>query len=202
MNNLNFSNFLREVVIPATPEDQKDSVYFEFQEWASNWFRGIPSTEVQRLVDLNVPIWLSTHDDARNFAKKLCKIQTKELGIRAAVIAARYVIEKCWRIDSENTRPIQAVELVEKWLEDESSVSIETLRELAYSKVLDGEAMYSAWAAYTTAEAATYSSMSSTAYALQYAARATSQKEICQVIVDKLPRFCYEDLLRWGYISS
>ena len=25
------------------------------------------------------------------------------------------------------------------------------------------------------------------------------QQELCKVIVDSLPKFCYEDLLRWGY---
>ena len=213
LNNYPLIGFLRYVVTQSTPEDQKDSVYFEFEEWANSGCVGIPSTEVQRMVDQTIPVWLPMHNDAEYFAKKLCKMQVKELGIRAAAIAARYSVEKCWK-NTEDKRPVKAVELVEKWLEDKNSVSFQELDEAA--EMLENiawngtETASLEWNAVNAASDSVFSitrrqdwSASYVTRAIGYfSVRATSDEELCKVIAEKLPKFCYEDLLRWGYFKT
>jgi hypothetical protein len=220
MYNLTFKEFLRQVVIPCTPEDQRDSVFFEFEEWADSDFTGIPSTEVQHLVDLNIPVWLNDFDNADIFAENLCEMHSKELVIRFAAIVARYAIEKCWG-NTEDTSPIRAVELVEKLLENENSVTVKELNataDTAANAAADAtaDAAYSAAnAAVKAADAAVYAAANPAAYATYatyagnaaasagyWSAKATSNKEVCQITVEKLPKFCYEDLLRCGYFTS
>ena len=202
MNNLGFKDFLREVAIPTTPEDEKDSVYFELVEWANSKFVGVPSVEVQQMVDLNIPVWLGSFNNAEDIMEQLCKIQGGKSGVRTAVIAARYIVEKY----CEDEKQTRAVELVEKWLEDESSVTAKELSTAAYEAVGANSAV-----AYATADAAWAAELeitdfnrgenNFTMFTMFWAARITSHKEICEVIVEKLPKFRYEDLLQRGYFS-
>jgi hypothetical protein len=206
MKNLNFKLFLSEVVIPTTPEDQKDSVFFEFKEWIESGFKGVPSTEVQRLVDKNMPVWFSDFDNAVEFISQIWKTLGKKVAIQITVAVARYVVEKHWK-NTEDQSQIRAVELAEKWLKDESSVTASELEAAGNEAISEGSAIaYMAGdAAWTAGYATGPSKIRGASYAeftMHWAAKSTSQKEVCEVIFEKLPRFCYEDLFQWGYFDS
>jgi len=221
MNDLNFKEFLKKVVLETTPEDQKDITFFELRDWADSEFVGIPSCEVQRYVDKNIPIWLESQETAQTFVKNLCEIELKQLGIRSAAIAARHAVENYWNNVEGDNRPIAAVELLEKWLSDETSVSQEELRTTgnaawaaAYAaRAAANSARAAAYAAanaaaYAAAYSAAYATVYATAYSAAYSANAANaagyaaNAEICEIIQDKLPKFNFEDLVRWEYFPG
>jgi len=206
MNDLNFKDFLKVVVLETTLEDERDDTFFGLKDWVEVGFIGIPSSEVQRYIDKNIPIWLESQETAQTFVKNLCEIELKQLGIRSAAISARFTVEKNWKNKNDN-RPIATVELVEKWLKDETSVSKEELRTAgnATAWAAADAAWAAAWAAADAAWAA-----ASAAYAARAAASAAyaggntsgSNREVCDVIRAKLPKFNFEDLVRWKYFSG
>jgi len=201
MNNLDFKNFLKTVVLETTPEDEKDDTFFELKDWVDSEFIGIPSSEVQRYVDKNIPIWLESQETAETFVKNLCKIELKQLGIRSAAIAARHAVEKYWENTGNGKEPMAAVELVEKWLCDENSVCKDELRTAGNAAA--HTAVSPANAAWAAANAAVYPA--NAVYAARaaanaaYAAAASSNREVCEIIREKLPKFNFEDLAQWKY---
>jgi len=214
MNDLGFKDFLKTVVLETTPEDEKDDTFFGLKDWVDTEFIGIPSGEVQRCVDKNIEIWLESQETARTFVKNLCEIELKQMGIRSAAVAARYAVEKYWKNIGDN-RPMAAVELVEKWLKDETdSVSVEELRAAANVAALAGneawvaEGYAAGWAGYAAANVvyaaawAADAAVNSANYAIYAAVTSVSNKEVYDIILEKLPKFNFEDLVRWKYFPG
>lgn len=214
-----FKNFLQEVVVPSTPEDQKDSIFFSLKDWVESGFVGIPSTEVQQKVDESITVWLNGFDNAFLFADMLCEILPIETVIQVVAITAKYAVEKAWDKISD-PKSMERISIVEKWLKNKDSVSFEELHSMAsgdravtkylllavlhtrdadeYSK--DDE--YDEEARKENAQASIESALEYISLAANMAAKITSHKEICEIIVNNLPKFRYEDLLQWGYFSK
>ena len=206
MNDLNFKDFLKTVVLETTPEDERNDTFFGLKDWVDSEFIGIPSSEIQRHVDKNIEIWLESQETARTFVENLCKIELKQLGIRSAAIASRHAVENYWNNVEGDNRPIAAVELLEKWLSDETSVSKKELRTTGYAAWAANAAWAAsaAWAAAWAANAAPWAANAAraAASAAAWAADAGNNKEVCNIIQDKLPKFNFEDLVRWKYFPG
>jgi hypothetical protein len=198
MKNLSFQNFFRQVIIPTTPEDQKDSVYFELEEWVNAGFNSIPSTEAQRVIDSLIPVWLSNFSNASDLVDSLRKISRK-LEVRAGLEAIKYSIKK-HNCGSKELN--QYVALVEKWLIEEKSVSFELLLE-AVASIAEF-----AYSRYNRANGAGYTLIAfvflidsiknntDIRQEIKYLLETSDDEEICEVILEKIPKICYENLLQ------
>jgi hypothetical protein len=201
--NQTLKRFLVFNILFETSEDEKNSVYFEFKEWAKTNFSGIPSVEVQRLVDKNIPLWFANFDNIDSLLEKLNVFHFEKLGINASAISARYVTENYWK-NKEDKRLIKAVELVEAWLKNNNSVTREELLQATNKVYSAGNFGHStcgesstAWVAYSTATTVLMVAKYQKSKPVEF-----NEKEICKVVAEKLPYFCYEDLLEWGYFSK
>jgi hypothetical protein len=214
MYNLRFEEFISQVVIPTTPEDQRDSCWFELVDWVMNGFRGIPSTELQRLIDQEITAWLQSFNIASILAENLFNMNSRQ-ALWAGSVAARYAVEKAWQPFSTDKRPMEAVQTVE--------FHLKTTNGHVFNKSLinDGSGAWSAasfiriqenymyeaaMAPYRISYAAYWENDKKEFYeivlGIEDAATATSDEEICKVIVEKMPRIHFEDLLRWEYFRG
>lgn len=203
MNDLNIKDFFREVVIPTTPEDERDSTFFELVEWANSGFSGVPSVDVQRLVDKTIPVWLESHSCSDFLICQIENMDRKKLALKASIIAVEYAVEKT-KVYTTGPEIYEALKLINQFYEDEASVSLDKLQELEdriwsleVINTLDGDAIYALYRIFF--ETRDGESGTSSVF---WATQATSDEEILRVIIEKLPKFCYEDLLCWGYFSS
>lgn len=217
MYNLKLEEFLSKVVIPSTPNDQQDSCWFELVDWVMNNYQGVPSAELQRLIDREIPVWLQSFDNASALAESLFEMSCRQ-ALWAGAIAARYAVENVWELYSENKAPLEAVQTIEFHLKNtDSHVFDKSLLQAgggAWSAVnFSGlrrnylQNMYnSAMVPYHVSYAAYWENDSTECrqaiFGIERAVAATSDKEICQVIVEKMPKFCFEDLLRWEYFKG
>ena len=182
-------SFVRGTLIAYGSEENPED-YAERSSALEEMLEGNLTSNSEAVAQFGLLLWWETEQDPEVIIKFLCSVDQK-LGTKAACVCARWSIERFWT-DKTDTRPIDCVNVTERWLRGEATIDeVNAAANAAYyaayyAAYAAANAANAAYAAYAAANAANAAYAANAArYAAAYAVNAVNaaaRLELCKEI--------------------